>query len=238
MPLLDHFHPPLSQRRHWHAFHNHWAAALAADLNERLPAWFYAEPNVQFGIEIDVATFEEPGATASSGATAGWQPTTPSRTIPFTQVSDAVEVLVYRTEGGPELAGAIELVSPANKDRQAHREAFVAKCQTYLQQGVGLVLVDAVTSRQGNLHVELVRRLGADTEIAASLYAVAYRVTRPAEDAYGLELWEEPLSLGQPLPTLPLWLRDGPVIPLHLDPPYLRTCRELRITEAAATGGA
>jgi hypothetical protein len=50
MVLLDHFRPPLSSRRHWHAFHNAWATYLATDLNQRLPAGFFAEPNVQFGI--------------------------------------------------------------------------------------------------------------------------------------------------------------------------------------------
>ncbi len=59
MPLLDHFRPPLVLRRHWHAFHNAWATYIASDLNRLLPDGYFAEPNVQFGIEIDVATFEE-----------------------------------------------------------------------------------------------------------------------------------------------------------------------------------
>ncbi|MEN8219958.1 MAG: hypothetical protein ABFS56_27140 [Pseudomonadota bacterium] len=59
MALQDHFHPPLSTLRHWQAFHNAWATYIASDLNHRLPYGYFAEPNVQFGIEIDVATFEE-----------------------------------------------------------------------------------------------------------------------------------------------------------------------------------
>jgi hypothetical protein len=43
MPLLDHFHPPLSQRRHWESFHSAWASALADALNEEwLPEGFFA----------------------------------------------------------------------------------------------------------------------------------------------------------------------------------------------------
>lgn len=49
MPLLDHFHPPLSQHRHWHAFHNAWATYIAEELNLNLPRGYFAEPNVQFG---------------------------------------------------------------------------------------------------------------------------------------------------------------------------------------------
>lgn len=57
--VQDHFRPPLSVRRHWHAFHNAWATYIASDLNAKLPEGYFAEPNVQFGIEIDVAAFEE-----------------------------------------------------------------------------------------------------------------------------------------------------------------------------------
>jgi hypothetical protein len=57
MKLLDHFHPPLSQRRHWHAFHNAWATYLAAGLNRILPEGWFAEPNVQFGIEVDMSAW-------------------------------------------------------------------------------------------------------------------------------------------------------------------------------------
>ena len=31
MPLLDHFHPPLSLTHSWESFHARWAVALAPD---------------------------------------------------------------------------------------------------------------------------------------------------------------------------------------------------------------
>src|SRR5437016_337670 len=160
MGLLDHFYPPLSVRRHWHAFHNAWATYIAAALNLQLPPGYFAEPNVQFGIEIDVATFEEAadlpapdrslqevGAPAAAGASDTWTPPAPAQTIPFPIATDQVEVLVFDREAGPTLVGAIELVSPANKDRAAHRDVFVAKCLTYLQEAIGVVVVDIVTAR-------------------------------------------------------------------------------------------
>ena len=33
MPLLDHFHPPLSEVRHWEAFHTRLATAISDYLN-------------------------------------------------------------------------------------------------------------------------------------------------------------------------------------------------------------
>src|SRR5215208_6246175 len=114
MPLLDHFHPPLSERRHWHSFHNSWATYLSSRLNALLPPGYFAEANVQFGIEIDVAAFEEPGA---AGKPTDWTPPPPSASLPFQMPGVVVEVGIFSRSGGPQLAGAVELVSPANKDR-------------------------------------------------------------------------------------------------------------------------
>ena len=127
MPLLDHFHPPLSDRRDWHSFHHAWATILAVELNRILPEDYFAAPSVQFGIEIDVATFETSAAARASNGpgTSSWSAPAPTATLPLTLLTDSVEVLVYYTFGGRILAAAIELVSPANKDRPAHRDAFV-----------------------------------------------------------------------------------------------------------------
>src|SRR5438094_828242 len=46
MPLLDHFHPPLSRERHWESFHAAWIGSLADDLNRRLPPGYFAEEQV------------------------------------------------------------------------------------------------------------------------------------------------------------------------------------------------
>jgi hypothetical protein len=117
------------------------------------------------------------------------------------------------------LAGAVELVSPANKDRPAHREALVSKCAAYLQAGVGLVLVDVVTDRSADLPRELLARLGAgDPGPGPSLSGSAYRPVERNGSA-ALDVWRKPLAVGQPLPTLPLWLRGGLCLPVELEAP-------------------
>ena len=113
---------------------------------------------MQFGVEIDGAAFQEPGAAAR----AAWTPPPPSASLPLEMAGVVVEVGIFSRSGGPQLAGAVELVSPANKDRPLHREAFTSKCVTYLQAGVGLVIVDVVTERPADLHRELLVRLGMD----------------------------------------------------------------------------
>jgi len=238
MVLLDHFRPPLNARRHWHSFHNAWATYIAADLNQSLPEGYFAEPNVQFGIEIDVATFDEVAETViplSGGSRRVWSPPAPAHTIPFQPVSENVEINIFSNESGPTLAGAIELVSPANKDRPDHRQTFIAKCELYLRQGLGLVVVDVVTGRKANLHDELLTRLAASgmLQSGVDLYASAYRVLERDERS-NLDIWLEELAVGRELPTLPLWLPGGLCLPVKLDRTYARTCQEQRISMTSA----
>jgi hypothetical protein len=246
MNLKDHFHPPLSVWRPWHSVHHSWCVAISADLNTRLPRPYVAMPNVQFNVEIDVATFEGDRASmpVAAGAGAGhggggaaavaeampWSPPSPALSVRLPLVTDVVETLIYREEGGLVLAAAIELVSPANKDRPEHRRAFVAKCQSYLQQGLGFVMIDIVTDRHANLHDELLECLD-DSDLArldAPLYAAAYHPVERDDEAR-LDVWQQPLAVGSPLPRMPLWVKGGPCLPVELANTYERACRELLI---------
>ena len=60
------------------------------------------------------------------------------------------------------------------------------------------------------------------------LYAAACRATKKGE-MWLLEAWAHALTLGSPLPTLPLWLADDLAVPLELEASYEETCRVLRI---------
>jgi hypothetical protein len=228
MPLLDHFHPPLNLRRHWNAFHHAWATYISSDLNRALPEGYFAELNIRFGIEIDVATFQEANGSIHS-ADAAWTPPAPLLTVPFTMLADVVEVRVFSGREGPALAGAIELVSPANKARPDDREAFVSKCASYLQEGIGLVVVDVVTSSRANLHKELLDRLAVTREPwEPKLYAVAYRPALRSDET-SLDLWPHEIRLGEPLPHLLLWLRGDWCARVDLEATYERTCQEQRV---------
>ncbi len=234
MFLQDHFRPPLSLRRHWHSFHSAWCTYISSQLNEQLPAGYFAEPNVQFRMEIDVAAFEDELNQQDLTFSSTWN-TPPTQTLPIAVLSEIAEVLVYDRSGGPLLAGAIELISPANKDRPANRDAFVSKCAAYVQQGVGLVLVDVVTDRHANLHDEFLERLhtASAAPLTSDLYAVSYRPVERS-DQPGLDVWQESLAVGKPLPLLPLWLRGNLCLRVDLAATYERTCREQRILAAGA----
>ena len=237
MPLRDHFHPPLSLSHPWTGFHSFWASAIAQRLNEDLlPEDYYAMPNVQLGgqVEIDVATFEKSSGDHAGGvATAVWAPPKPALTAPVDFLHWQVfEVQVFQNLGGPQLRAAIELVSPANKDRPSHRETFSWKCGSFLERGVSLVVIDVVTERLANLHADLMRLLELGDRLPwqspSNLSAIAYRTVRVA-GRHHLEIWPESLSLGKALPTLPLWLDEENCVPLHLEESYQATCDSLRV---------
>ena len=68
---------------------------------------------------------------------------------------DEYEVRVYDTDRAQRLVAAIEIVSPANKDRPEHRRAFVAKCAALLQNQVSVTIVDLVLWLADNFSVPL-----------------------------------------------------------------------------------
>jgi hypothetical protein len=45
-----------------------------------------------------------------------------------------------------------------------------------------------------------------------------------------LEAWSHALLVGEPLPTLPLWLSEDQVAPLDLEKSYEQACHDLWIT--------
>jgi hypothetical protein len=235
MPLLDHFHPPLSQRRHWDSFHGAWAEAIATHLNASLlPPRYFAEARVTVGprAEIDVGTFVEDHGEELSA----WQPPSPTATSPLSfNRPDLFEVQVLNDEQGPRVVAAIELVSPANKDRHGHRQMFAVKCASYLQQGIGLVVVDVVTERHANLHAVLLDLLGITNSVPVreegQLYGVAYRTVSSGDaDDWSLELWAEQLELATRMPVLPLWIGPELCVPLDLEQTYAAACQARRIS--------
>ena len=232
MPLLDHFHPPLSDERHWESFHAAWAGALADDLNRRLPEGYFAEEQTHAGtgVEIDVGTFEGQGRAVRSdgGATAllppqVWSPPAAAFTIPAL-FADDFEVRVLSTHTGPTLVAAIELVSPRNKDRAEARRAFAIKCASYLHQGISLLVLDIVTGRRSNMHTEILRLLEMTAPLHlpadATLYAVAYQPLR-RQNREEIDLWPAALAIGATLPVLPLALNAELSMPVDLEATYM-----------------
>jgi hypothetical protein len=244
MPLRDHFRLPVEKHHSWDELHGMWPAVIVQQLFPNLPEGYVAAPRVHLGtaFEIDVSAYEqqepEQAQLANNGGggavVAAWAPPQPTLTVE-TELpdQDEYEVRVYDERHGRRLVAAIELVSPANKDRPESRRAFVAKAAALLQWDVCVSLVDIVTIRQFNLHADLLELIGhADPALGAEpplLYAVVIRGRKRAGRRSLLDTWFYPMQLGRRLPTLPIWLDVELGVSLDLETSYEECCRVLRI---------
>ena len=245
MPLRDHFHPPVSKRSSWEGFHGLWPGIIVQQLAPRLPDGLVAEPRVHLGsyYEIDICAFEqneesEPvfgsGRESNIGiATAPQAPPAPTLTLDAEFPEQyAYEVLVFDLERDRRLVAAVEIVSPANKDRPESRQLFVAKCFNLLRKDVCLSIVDLVTIRQFNLYTELLALLNRRDPAfnpPPPTYAVTCRKRQVGRQTK-LDTSSFPLAIGQPLPSLPVWLSETQTVALDLEASYEETCRILRIS--------
>lgn len=242
MPLLDHFRPPVVNKGSWEGFHGGWPMTIVLDLCKSLPQQYVAEPRVHLGknFEVDVCTFDnypipkyESGSPAYGLETATWSPPQPTLSLEVdpTQLYE-YEVLIFDQLRGRELVAAIEIVSPANKDRPETRQAFVSKCAALLQKKVCVSIVDLVTAKHFNLYCELLDSFSqTDPSFAPnppSIYAVSCR-SHNLGDRSRFESWAYPMVVGKRLPILPIWLSSDHAISLDLELSYQQTCNALRL---------
>lgn len=258
MPLFD--HAGFDSTDQWSGFHTTWAVEIMRRLNEVILSDRYkARPNLHLGTkaEVDIGTLErvevgslfEPvnghgggGGTAVAAPATAYAPpkATLSADVTFSEPA-AFEVQVFRGPTGWELVAAIELVSERNKDRRTAREALAIKCASYLQTGVSVVVVDIVTDRLADLHLDLCELLDlpkslrwkSPTGLAAVCYRTVQGTLKPGL-AFGngqvrLDVWPFPLAVGAELPTVPLWLAADLAVPLELELTYAAACRSLRL---------
>jgi hypothetical protein len=246
MPLRDHFRPPVSKRSSWEGFHGLWPGIIVQQLAPQLPDGFVAEPRVHLGnyYEIDVCRFEQAeedellsGSARESNvaiATAPQAIPKPTLTLDLEFPEQySYEVLIFDLERERRLVAAVEIVSPANKDRPESRQLFLAKCFNLLRQDVCVSIVDLVTIRQFNFYTELLALLRSSDPAwiapVPPIYAVTCRKRNVGRQTQ-LDTWSHPLVLGQPLPSLPVWLSETQNVTLDLEASYEETCRVLRIS--------
>jgi hypothetical protein len=244
MPLRDHFRPPVEKRHSWDELHGGWPMVIVQKLFPQLPDGYVAVPGVHLGtaFEIDVSPYEhdEPVAARKPGVSSGVAvarraPAQPTLTME-TELpdQDEYEVRIYDERHGRRWVAAIELISPANKDRPESRRAFVGKVAALLQRNVCVSLIDVVTIRDFNLYADVLEFIGGNDPALESqpsrLYAVTMRGRKRPPQRSLLESWFYPMQVGQPLPTLPIWLDVDSSIDLELESSYEETCRFLRMS--------
>jgi hypothetical protein len=199
-----------------------WPAVIVQQLFPILPEGYVAAPRVHLGkaFEDDASAVARNEQSRQEGRHDGTG-------------DDEYETRVYDMRNGRRLVAAVEIVSPSSKDRPESRREFVAKVAALLQHDVSVSFVDVVTIRQFNLYADLLELIDrSDPMLGAgppSLYAVTARVRKRAGDRPLLDTWFYPMVLGEPLPTLPIWLDADLGVLLNLETTYEQACQVLRI---------
>jgi hypothetical protein len=242
MALRDHFRSPLDDIHSWDELHGGWPMMIVRQLIQVLPEPYFAAPGVHLGTlyEIDVGTYrdpvpESPGLDTGEGglAVATYAPPKPTLTLePRLPNQDVYEVRIYDSRRNRRLVAAIEIVSPSNKDRPETRGTFVSKVAALLKHDICVSIVDVVSTSDVNLYAELMNFLeSVDPALGDEpppIYAATLRMRYDGRRRI-MDNWYHPLAIGQPLPTLPLWLKETWAIALDLESSYEETCRTLRI---------
>ena len=242
MPLRDHFRAPLDDKHSWDELHGMWPAVIVQQLVKTLPEPYFAAPAVHLGslYEVDVGTYRAPTDNLGNGlqpangtVVATYTPPEPTLTLePELANQDTYEVRIYDSRRNRRLVAAIELVSPSNKDRLENRDSFLSKVATLVKNDICVSIVDVVSTLHHNLYAELLRLVnGVDPSLGDDpppMYATTLR-TRFEQRRKLMDTWYHPLVLGQPLPTLPIWLHETLAVSLDLESSYEEACRTLRI---------
>jgi hypothetical protein len=125
------------------------------------------------------------------------------------------------------VVAVIELVSPGNKDRPHSVNRFVEKVRDFLRKGVHVLFVDPFPPGEHD-------PLGLDAAVWSvwtdtpderpadkPLTAASYDAGNP------FAAYVEPLSVGDPLPEMPLFLQPDIYIPCPLEESYMSTWNAL-----------
>jgi hypothetical protein len=209
----------------YHDFHEGWTIRLRDDLNQRvLPAGFYAMADQRVrGPEPDVATFTPGNGTPTAGGLAVLDAPPKARLQAKVELSGyarkANRLRVYGNDD--RVVAVVELVSPGNKDNRHAVRAFVDKAVEFLTHGIHLLIVDPFppTPRDpGGLHRLIWEEMGSEPfpERPADepLTAMAFDAD-VAPAAY-----VEPFAVGDPVPTMPLFLAPGRYVNVPLEDSY------------------
>jgi hypothetical protein len=229
MPLHD-----WSDRMGWEGFHTLWLTELLRWIKPRLPAGYRAyigspptlaiggpseRPDVGVRQWIKEQAAEPPPSELEQAG---------DGEIPSPDIEVAVATLetgkALQIELHGRLVGAVELISPRNKDRPVARDTYLTRYLGYLLEGVHLLLVDV---HRRPLQFSFADRIAQELQVRQSPcpapFAVSYRVGEPAA-AGGrfLAIWHRPLSAGELLPKMILPLTTNQAVALDLEQTYMR----------------
>jgi hypothetical protein len=218
----------------FHHFHGSWIIHLSEALNAGvLPDSYYAMSEQHAGQIIpDVLTLERrelesdisrhPGAVAVAEA----PPATQMRQSLDSETSyrRRQKTLSIRETGSDRLVAIVEIVSPSNKDRAQSVQDLVEKLHSALRARVHVLLLDLIppgTHDPHGIHGAVCDRYDLEYSQPAELpLTMASYAADRKPTAY-----VEPVSVGQALIDMPLFLDVDWYVPAPLEATYLQAYR-------------
>jgi hypothetical protein len=183
----------------WEGMHIFWMTEIARALRAELP----------------------PGYRAVIGAS-------PLVVVGEVAVATLEEDACVQVEKAGRLVAVVELISPRNKDRPSGRDQYAARYLGYLRGGVHLLQVDVHRRPLEFSFPQLIATgLGEVLPAPPAPSAVSYRVgAAAATGGRLLAVWQHPLTIGAPLPTMPLPLTLDDSATIDLEGTYSRAAAD------------
>jgi hypothetical protein len=226
----------------FHAFHTTWITEIQNSMNHGiLPAEYYALAEQHMGGNIaDILTLRVPqsdndssSADSYSSDSNGGQSTTAVLARPKTTVHEIVNAdniaelartIAIRYVSSHRVVAMIEIISPANKDREDSVAAIVGKTVRALSQGIHVLLVDLLKPGSYDphgLHQRLRQAcstLESDPEDSSALsILVSYQSFRRHFEAF----IEFP-KYREAIPAMPVFLSQSNYVNVPLEETYQR----------------
>jgi hypothetical protein len=208
----------------FHDFHQCWIVGIRSALNSGLlPQGYIAMAEQVTGRPIpDVVTlhaetsWDEPGGIAVATAPPSARLIAKFEKINYAKRADRVVI----RHGRGKVVAIIEIVSPGNKDSRNAIRTFIEKACDIMNQGVNLLIVDLFppTPRDPHgIHQAILDEFGEEpfAETPGKPLVVASFLADDTPMAYA-----EPIAVGDPLPSLPIFLSPDRYIPAPLETTY------------------
>ena len=215
----------------YHTFHLFWLGTLASALNRnRLPEGFYAMADHTTPPFVpDVVTLSSDDAPNPDEESEGGVAVAAS---PKTRISATEHGRKRKPAGRRRVAikhirdrrivAIIEIVSPSNKAKKAEFNDLVGKSVQSLRQGIHVMLIDPFppTRRDPNgIHAAVWKELtGKKAEEHHHKPRTLASYAARGDDMYSS--FVEPVSVGDTLPDMPLFLTPGRHVPAPLEDSY------------------
>jgi hypothetical protein len=210
----------------FHHFHQRWISAIADSLNSGLlPPEYMALAEQVTGRPIpDVVALHTRAPTGDPGGIAvATVPPTARVIAKFEKINYAkrADRVVIR-HGREEVVAIVEIVSPGTKDSHSALRTFVEKAADTLNQGVNLLVVDLFPPTRRDpqgIHKAISDEFGDEPfeALPGKPLTVASYIGGDLPTAY-----VDSVGVGDPLPSLPIFLSETRYIPAPLEATYLQ----------------